>query len=49
MNSAEEVINIKVVELTYIYNFYFDHLFISQSDSNIVMGEGTTSSASTKW
>jgi hypothetical protein len=36
MISAEKVMNIKVVELIKIYNFYFDHLFIRQSDSNIV-------------
>jgi hypothetical protein len=31
MISAEKVINIEVVELIKIYNFYFDHLFIQQS------------------
>jgi hypothetical protein len=36
MISAEKVTNIKVVELIKIYNFYFDHFFIRQSDSNIV-------------
>jgi len=36
MTSAEKVINIKVVELIKIYNFYFGHLFIRQNDSNIV-------------
>ena len=33
---AEKVMNIKVVELIKIYNFYFDHFFIRQSGSNIV-------------
>jgi hypothetical protein len=36
MISAKEVINNKVVELNKIYNFYFGHFFIQQSDSNIV-------------
>ena len=36
MMSAEKVINIKVVQLIKIYNSYFGHLFIRQSDSNIV-------------
>ena len=36
MISAEKIINIKVVELINIYSFYFGHLFIQQSDSNIV-------------
>jgi hypothetical protein len=35
MISAEKVMNIKVVELIKIYNFYFDHFFIQQSGSNI--------------
>jgi hypothetical protein len=33
MISAEEVMNIKVVELFKIYNFYFGHFFIRQSGS----------------
>ena len=33
MISAEEVMNIKVVELIKIYNFYFGHFFIRQSGS----------------
>jgi hypothetical protein len=36
MISAKKVMNIKVIELIKIYNFYFDYLFIQQSDSNIV-------------
>ena len=36
MIPAEKVINIKVVQLIKIYNSYFCHLFIRQSDSNIV-------------
>ena len=36
MIPAEKVINIKVVQLIKIYNSYFDHLFIRQSDSDIV-------------
>ena len=36
MIPAEKVINIKVVQLIKIYNSYFGHLFIRQSDSNIV-------------
>jgi hypothetical protein len=36
MISAEKVMNIKVVEPTKIYNFYFGHFFIWQSGSNIV-------------
>jgi len=36
MIPAGKVINIKVVQLIKIYNSYFDHLFIRQSDSNIV-------------
>jgi hypothetical protein len=36
MTSAEKVMNIKVVELIKIYNFYFGHFFIRQSGSNIV-------------
>ena len=31
MISAEKIMNIKVVELNKIYNFYFGHLFIRQS------------------
>jgi hypothetical protein len=30
---APQVINNKVVELTKVYNFYFGHFFIEQSDS----------------
>jgi len=33
---AEKVMNTKVVELIKIYNFYFGHLFIRQSDNTIV-------------
>jgi hypothetical protein len=33
MISIEEVINIKVVELIKIYNFYFGHFFIRRSGS----------------
>jgi hypothetical protein len=33
---AKKIMNIKVVELIKIYNFYFGHLFIQQSDNNIV-------------
>ena len=33
MISAEEVMNIKVVELIKIYNFHFGHFFIWQSDT----------------
>jgi hypothetical protein len=33
MISAEKVTNNKVVELIKIYNFYFGHFFIRQSDS----------------
>jgi hypothetical protein len=36
MISAEKVINNKAVELIKMYNFYFDHFFIWQSDINIV-------------
>jgi hypothetical protein len=36
MISAEKVMNIKVVELIKIYNFYFGYFFILQSGSNIV-------------
>jgi len=36
MIPAGKVINIKVVQLIKIYNSYFGHLFIRQSDSNIV-------------
>jgi hypothetical protein len=36
MISSEKAMNIKVVELIKIYNFYFGYLFIRQSDSNIV-------------
>jgi hypothetical protein len=36
MISDEKVMNIKVVELIKIYNFYFGHCFIQQSGSNIV-------------
>jgi hypothetical protein len=36
MISAEKVMNIKVVVLIKIYNFYFGHLFIQHSDSKIV-------------
>jgi hypothetical protein len=36
MISYEKVIYNKVVEVIKIYNFYFGHLFIQQSDSNIV-------------
>jgi len=36
MISAEKFINIKVVELIKIYNFYFDHCFVPQSGSKIV-------------
>ncbi len=35
MISAEKVMNTKVVELIEIYKFYFGHLFIQQSDSNV--------------
>ena len=34
--SSEKVMNMKVVELIKIYNFYFGYFFIRQSDSNIV-------------
>ena len=33
MISAKNIMNIKVVELIKIYNFYFDHLFIQQRGS----------------
>jgi hypothetical protein len=33
---AEKVMIIKVVKLTKMYNFYFDHFFIRYSDINIV-------------
>ena len=33
MISAEEVMNIKVIELIKIYNYYFDYFFIQQSGS----------------
>ena len=33
MNSSGKFINIKVVELIKMYNFYFDHFFVRQSDS----------------
>ena len=36
MISDEKVMNIKVVRLIKIYNFYFGHFFIRQCDSNIV-------------
>jgi hypothetical protein len=36
MISSEKAMNIKVVELIKIYNFYFGYLFIWQSDSNII-------------
>jgi hypothetical protein len=36
MTSVEKVMNIKVVKLIKIYNFYFGHCFIQQSGSNIV-------------
>jgi hypothetical protein len=36
MISAEKLMNIKVVQLIKIYNFYFGYLFIRQSDSNII-------------
>jgi hypothetical protein len=36
MISAKKLMNIKVVELIKIYNFYFGHLFIRQNDNNIV-------------
>jgi hypothetical protein len=36
MISVEKVMNIKVVEIIKIYNFYFGHFFIRQSDNNIV-------------
>jgi hypothetical protein len=36
MISVEKVINIKVVELIKIYNFYFGHFFIRQSGNNII-------------
>jgi hypothetical protein len=36
MISAAKVVNIQVVRLIKIYNFYFDHLFVRQIDSNIV-------------
>jgi hypothetical protein len=36
MISTEKVMNIKVVELIKIYNFYFGHFFIQQSGGNIV-------------
>ena len=31
--SAEKVMNIKVIELVKMYNFYFGHFFIRQSGS----------------
>ena len=37
MISAEKVMNIKVVEIIKIYNFYFGHFFIRQSGSSIVL------------
>jgi hypothetical protein len=36
MISAKEVMNIKVVELIMIYNFYFGHFFIGQNVVNII-------------
>jgi len=36
MISAKKVVNIKVVQLVKIYNFYFGHFFIQQNDCNIV-------------
>ena len=36
MISAKKVMKIKVVELIKIYNFYFGHLFIRQSYSNLI-------------
>ena len=36
MISAKKLMNVKVVELIKIYNFYFGHLFIRQSGSNFV-------------
>ena len=36
MISAKKLMNIKVVELIKIYNFYFGHLFIRDCGSNIV-------------
>jgi hypothetical protein len=33
---SKKIMNIKVVELIKIYNFYFGHLIIHQSDNNIV-------------
>jgi len=35
MISAEKIMNIKVIELNKIYNFYFGQFFIRQNDSNI--------------
>jgi hypothetical protein len=37
MISTEKVMNIKVVELIKIYNFYFGHFFIRQNGSNIYL------------
>ena len=42
MISAEEVMNIKVIELIKIYNFYFGHLFIRHSGSNVALNNVTT-------
>ena len=42
MTSAEKIINNKVVELIKIYNFYFSHLFIRHSDSNIIYESHTS-------
>ena len=36
MISDEKVMNIKVVRLIKIYNFYFGHFFIRQSDTNTI-------------
>jgi len=36
MISAKKVMNINVVELIKIYNFYFDYFLIRHSGSNIV-------------
>jgi hypothetical protein len=36
MTSNEKVMNIKVINLFKIYNLYFGHIFIHESDNNIV-------------
>jgi hypothetical protein len=33
---AEKVMNIKVVELIKVYNYYFGHFFVRQSGSKII-------------